>query len=64
MNDVRLVIARVQFFRQFEKWFWIVSKEANVEDGCWVWEVVLCQIVIQTTARCPENLRHKLKGIN
>ena len=58
VGHVRLVLARVQLPGQCEKWFGLPGEVCDVKDGGGVRDIVLLQVVIETSPWAPKDVRN------
>lgn len=54
VSQIRLVVPWIQLSGQSEEGVWVSMKEFYLKNGLGVGQVVLLQVIIQTTARRPE----------
>lgn len=54
VRQVGLEVSGIQLFGQGEEGIWVSVEKVDVEYGLGVWQVVLLQVVIETTAWRPE----------
>lgn len=51
--QIRLVVSWIQFSGQSEEGLWVSMEKFDLKDGLGVGQVVLLQVMVQTTARRP-----------
>lgn len=54
MSDGRLKGTRIELFGQHAERLRVVSEIVDAEDGLWVRQIILLQIVVETRARSTE----------
>ena len=52
VDGVGLVVTGIELPGQREEWLGVVDKEGDVKYGCGVWDLVLLEVVIETSAWC------------
>ena len=53
MHIVGVELARVQLLRKGVEGARVLLEEVDVEYCLWVWDVVVTQVVVESSARCP-----------
>ena len=60
MNKVWSILARIQVSGQSKEWLWITGKISDVKYRFWTWDIVLLEIIIESSTWRSEEKEGKV----